>query len=160
LRPEQTDPREIMELAASAVRPRLEKHDVSLIMDTDAAPETFVADPLRLRQVFENVLDNAADFAPDGSTVAFSCVTNDGDLAFTIVDEGPGLSVEDADQLFERFHTEQSGRQRGAGLGLALVKSLIDLHGGSVSISNRENGGTEVMIALPRVPKSLSVAAE
>ena len=160
LKPEQTDPREIMELAASAVRPRLEKHNVTLVLDADAAPESCVADPLRLRQVFENVLDNAADFAPDGSTVAFNCIAQDGGLTFTVIDEGPGLSIEDADQLFERFHTEQSGRQRGAGLGLALVKSLIDLHGGSVSINNRDGGGTRVAIALPRVPKNLSVAAE
>ncbi|MEO0542997.1 MAG: ATP-binding protein [Pseudomonadota bacterium] len=160
LNPTQTVPAEIMEQAATAVRPRLEKHNVSLTLETTGAPDTMVADPMRLRQVFENVLNNAADFAPDGSTVTFTCAPGDTGVVFTIVDEGPGLSVEDAEQLFERFHTEQSGRQRGAGLGLALVRSLIDLHGGSVSINSREGAGTEVMIKLPRVPKNLSVAAE
>lgn len=160
LKPTHTSPTDIMGQAAEAVRPRLEKHNVVLKLDTDEAPESIIVDPMRLRQVFEHVLDNAADFAPDGSAVSFKCASKNSGLVFTIEDEGPGLSVEDANQLFERFYTEQSGRQRGAGLGLALVRSLIDLHGGTVAINSREGAGTQVIIELPRVPKNLSVAAE
>ncbi|MEL6921561.1 MAG: sensor histidine kinase, partial [Pseudomonadota bacterium] len=105
-------------------------------------------------------LHNAADFAPDGSVVSFACAQSGDTTVFTITDEGPGVSREDAEQLFERFHTEQAGRKRGAGLGLALVKSLVDMHGGSVAIKPRADVGTEVTIILPMAPANALVAAE
>ncbi|MEN0001146.1 MAG: ATP-binding protein [Pseudomonadota bacterium] len=160
LKPEQTVPADIMSLAADQIRPRLEEHDVKLKLDVKKAPDMIVADPARLQQVFENILNNAADFAPNGSIVTFSCRGVDEAVEFVIADEGPGLVSDDTNQLFEPFHTEQAGRRRGAGLGLALVRSLINLHGGLVSIEARDNGGTRVVLSLPTVPAKLSVAAE
>ncbi|MEL6435794.1 MAG: PAS-domain containing protein, partial [Pseudomonadota bacterium] len=122
---------EIMEAAAAEVAERFEQHRITLTLVTDDAPETVTADPARLQRVFANVLNNAADFAPDGTSVAFSAEHDRSDgVLFRVLDQGPGISAEAAAHVFEPFHTDQTGRQRGAGLGLALVKSLVALHGG------------------------------
>ncbi|MEM1376849.1 MAG: ATP-binding protein [Pseudomonadota bacterium] len=160
LKHEAVDPREIMERSAAAVEARLSDHDITLAVSSEAAPETLIADSLRLQQCFENILNNAADFAPDGSTVSFKAEKVHDEVVFTITDEGPGITKADADQLFERFHTDQAGRNRGAGLGLALVKGLVDMHGGEVSIKPRAQAGTEVRVMLPQKPASALVAAE
>jgi signal transduction histidine kinase len=106
------------------------------------------------------VLINAADFAPEGSTVTFTCEKTDTGVVFKVRDKGPGIEAEALKTVFERFHTESGGRNRGAGLGLAIVKSFVDLHEGEVSIESSPSRGTEVILKFPDVPPRVSVAAE
>jgi signal transduction histidine kinase len=110
------------------------------------------ADAARIRQAVENVLDNALRFAPEGSLVTIA-IRSDGDGAvIEILDEGPGIHPEFVSQAFERFTRPDNGRDRdhgGAGLGLSIVRSIIEAHGGHVEIGNRPGGGTYVSMRVP-----------
>lgn len=151
---------DIMRQAADAVIPRLEGENIELIVRAEPQIGTLVADAARLRQVFVNLLDNAADFAPVGTPITFTAKRTDDGVAFSIRDRGPGIDKHALDQVFDRFHTEKPGRQRGAGLGLAIVKSFVELHEGKVQIDAAPERGTEVTVTLPEAPSRVSVAAQ
>ncbi len=111
----------------------------------DAAPRTFPLDAHRMRQVLVNLIDNAAAMG-DGPVEA--AVERDGsNLRFTVRDHGPGLSDTDLGRVFEPFYTR---RTRGTGLGLAVCKRVVELHGGAIAASNAVGGGAEFRITLPR----------
>jgi signal transduction histidine kinase len=107
-----------------------------------------------------NVLANAADFAPENSTVTFTCEREDGGVVFKVRDRGPGIPPEAMDEIFNPFETGKPGRRRGAGLGLSLVKSFVTLHDGEVVIDSSPERGTEVVLHFPQVPPGVRVAAE
>lgn len=149
-----------MREAAESLKDRFEAHKIDLVLRISPEPETIVADAERLKQVMCNVLANAADFAPEGSTVTFTCEKTETGVQFKVRDHGPGIQADALKNVFERFHTEGSGRNRGAGLGLAIVKSFVDLHEGEVTIESSPSRGTEVILKFPDVPPRVSVAAE
>jgi two-component system sensor histidine kinase CpxA len=108
--------------------------------------------PDLLRSAFDNVLRNALRHTGEGTTVLVSlAVAND--VAEVIVrDSGPGVPVDDLGVIFEPFSRIAEARERatgGAGLGLAITKRAIEIHGGSVSADNLEEGGLEVLMRLP-----------
>jgi PAS domain S-box-containing protein len=115
-------------------------------------------DPRRLRQVFWNILSNAAKFTPEGGTVTVVAGREQGDARITIEDTGPGMGLEYYARLFELFGQQENVLTRahgGLGLGLAIVKQLIDLHGGTVAVAPPIAGqGTRISVSLP-----LAVAA-
>lgn len=118
-----------------------------------AQPVEVRADPLRLRQVIDNLLGNVRVHCPPGTTTSVK-VADDGTWAMvTVSDNGPGLSVEDAGRIFERFFRADASRSRqfgGAGLGLSIVDSIIRAHGGSVAVSPAPAGGARFTIRLPK----------
>jgi signal transduction histidine kinase len=98
------------------------------------------------------VLDNAIKFAPVKSTVAISLTSGDGHATLRIIDDGPGFSQSDADRAFVRFYRGDAGRGtigRGAGLGLAIAKWIVDGHGGTIRIESVRGKGATVIINLP-----------
>jgi signal transduction histidine kinase len=130
-------------------------------VDVEAAAKVFRADPQRIRQVLVNLLSNAANYAPQNSRVSVSCRRDGSLLEISVADTGPGIPVEVIDAVFQRFQRGgANGRKRGTGLGLALVKSFVELHGGSVSIETAPERGTKVICRLPIVPDKFGVAAE
>ncbi|WP_053998234.1 sensor histidine kinase [Ahrensia marina] len=150
----------VMREVAASLQDRFEAHKIELVLRISPDADTIVADAERLKQVMSNVLINAADFAPEGSTVTFTCEKTETGVVFKVRDKGPGIEAEALKTVFERFHTESGGRNRGAGLGLAIVKSFVDLHEGEVSIESSPSRGTEVILKFPDVPPRVSVAAE
>jgi two-component system sensor histidine kinase ChvG len=123
-------------------------------------PETPVrvaASPERLTQVFENLLDNAAGFAPPGTAVHIDL---DEILPFaaivTVADHGPGIPEEHLHRIFDRFFSwrpdDPLSRQRHTGLGLAIVKAIVEGYGGAVTARNRTGGGAAFEVRLPAVP--------
>lgn len=107
----------------------------------------------RLRQVLTNLLDNAVRASPSGGTVRVATSSDGETVSVSVHDEGPGFAEGDLPDVFERFRQGESGRRdlRGhAGLGLAIVRALVGLHGGSVTARNRPEGGAEVTVRLPR----------
>lgn len=151
----------VAEHAADAVRERMRDSDIRLTIDVSKAGETFRADEHRLTQVLFNLLSNAANFAPAGSTVTLRAARLGQDVLFKVSDEGPGISERDLARVFDRFETNPAGgRQSGAGLGLSIVKSFVELHGGRVDIASRPEGGTVVTCRFPAHSAELDRAAE
>ncbi len=136
--------------AADAVRDRFRENDIILNIDLSRAGSSFRADGHRVTQILFNLLSNAANFAPAGSTVNLKAIRGNGEMVFSVADHGPGIAPGEIDRLFERFETNPSGgRQSGAGLGLSIVRSFVELHGGKVEIQSGSKGGTTVVCRFP-----------
>ena len=124
-------------------------------------------DPVRLAQVIGNILTNAAKYTSDRGHLEVRAVRERGDVVLTVDDDGPGISAELLPRVFDLFVQGKRALDRpegGLGLGLALVKNLVALHGGSVSARNRTKGGSEFCVRLPALDSAaplpvVSVAA-
>ena len=111
----------------------------------------------RLVQVFQNLLDNALSFSPSGAPVSVRAARENGTLAVTVDDEGPGIPEENLDSVFERFYTQRPESERfgsHSGLGLAIARQIVEAHRGSIAASNRYDGnggiaGARFTVRLP-----------
>jgi two-component system OmpR family sensor kinase len=123
------------------------------VFDGPGTPEVLGDEP-RLRQVLSNLMTNALQHTPDTADVTVR-VGTDGDTAvIEVCDKGPGMSVEDAHRVFERFYRADSSRARasgGTGLGLSIVDSLVFAHGGTVSVTTAPGMGCRFRVELPRI---------
>lgn len=148
--------------AVGLVADRMGEHHIAVTSDISAAPKTIHADAGRLRQILFNLLTNAGNFAPEGSTVSVACRSEPGAVVFAVHDDGPGMPADLLDSVFDRFSQRSGGsRRRGAGLGLAIVKAFVELHGGSVEIDTGRGRGTTVSCRFPvDGPARLREAAE
>jgi two-component system, OmpR family, sensor histidine kinase CiaH len=132
-------------ILASARGIRLE----TCVADT---PVVIEADPDRLQQVGLIVLDNALNHTPPGGTITIRAEQRDGEAILEIADTGEGIPEEHLARVFDRFHRVDASRARrtgGAGLGLAIARTLVNAHGGDIAIAVRHPGGTRVTIRLP-----------
>ena len=110
------------------------------------------ADPVRLRQVFDNLLDNALKYTPQQSFITIRVVVVSGRAEIRVVDNGPGIPARDLPHIFERFYRVDKGRSRekgGTGLGLSIVKHIVQLHGGRVWAESAPGQGTTIALTLP-----------
>lgn len=122
----------------------------------------FVADGTRIVQILYNLLANAARFSDAGAEVRLTIsARGDERIVFTVDDEGVGISDEIKASVFQRFEGKPTeGRQRGAGLGLAIVRTFVNLHGGTISMEERQPKGTRVVVNLPAHASDAINAAE
>ena len=147
--------------AAELVSDRLQDHSIHLRINTANAPKNFAGDETRIRQILYNLLSNAVNYAPESSTITLSCRQVASGVEFAVHDDGPGMPPEILDTVFRRFEPRvNGGRRRGAGLGLSIVKSFVELHGGSVRIDTGKDEGTTVVCLFPSVPTGIRAAAE
>ncbi len=154
------DIRATMEEAAEGVQDRLKKDGITLAIDAAPGIGSFSADERRLRQVLFDLLSNAVGFSPPGETVTLAAERRPDAVVFTVTDHGPGIPPESMDKVFDWFETDSMGSQhRGTGLGLSLVRSFVELHGGSVSIDSTLGKGTTVTCVFPTVQKAERTAA-
>lgn len=120
--------------------------------DVIAAPSprlTVLADPLALRRLFANLIENAVKY---GERARVRMSDADGQAVIEIEDDGPGIPPEDLERVFEPFYRGEPSRNRetgGAGLGLAVVRSIARAHGGDVVLRNRSGGGLTARVTLP-----------
>lgn len=150
---EEVQVRETIDAASNLVAERMEEHRIGLELDIADAPKTILADGNRVRQVLFNLLVNAANYAPEDSTIRIGCRQTGDAVEFHVHDDGPGIPAESLDAVFKRFEpVANGGRRRGAGLGLSIVKGFVELHGGSVSIETSESSGTTVTCRFPVNP--------
>ncbi|MGE0521872.1 MAG: ATP-binding protein [Variibacter sp.] len=155
------DIRHTIDAAAEGVQDRLAEK--ALRLDLRVAPNvgSFVADERRIRQVLFNLLSNAIAFSPASETITLRAERREGALVVSIADRGRGIPAEIVDRVFNRFETHALGSQhRGAGLGLSIVRSFVELHGGSVSLETAEGRGTTVTCVFPLEQTHRRVAAE
>ncbi|WP_420475485.1 MEDS domain-containing protein [Noviherbaspirillum sp. ST9] len=149
------DARQIVSDAVEQVRPLMEsrRHYFSVHLPPETAYVS--GDQKRLVQVLTNLLNNAAKYTPEGGNIALKMAVKDNDVELRVVDNGIGMSAQMTTQAFELFAQAERTSDRtqgGLGLGLALVKSLCELHHGSVEAYSRGSGqGSEFTVTLPRV---------
>jgi len=110
------------------------------------------ADPDLFERAVGNLLDNALRFAPDRGSIQVAVSKHSNDFEVAISDNGCGIAAEHLPRVFDRFYRAESSRTSdGAGLGLALVKSIVELHAGSASIQSEIGRGTTVRLTFPAV---------
>jgi signal transduction histidine kinase len=144
------DVRRTMQAAAEGIRDRLKENDITLEIHASPDIGTITADERRVRQVLYNLLSNAIGFSPPGSTVTLAAERANASVVFCVTDSGPGIPAELQERVFDRFETHTIGsRHRGVGLGLSIVRSLVELHGGTVRIHSAAGRGTAVACAFP-----------
>ena len=146
----EVDIRASMEAAAEGVQDRLVNNHITLDIRSPSNIGSFTADERRLRQILFNLLSNAVGFSPAGETVTLIAERHPNAVIFSITDQGPGIPPEAKDKVFEWFETDSQGSQhRGPGLGLSLVRSFVELHGGTVTIESAREKGTTVTCVFP-----------
>ena len=150
LRPEEVDVVEAMKAAAEGVQDRLSESHIDLrIVATDGVG-ILRADGRRIRQVLFNLLANAIGFSEPGQTVTLAAMRRGEEVVFKVSDRGRGIAPEALDRVFDRFESQTSGsRHRGPGLGLSIVRALVELHGGRVTIDSALGEGTTVTCIFP-----------
>lgn len=131
------------------------RQDISLKII--AAPESpsVTADPDRLAQVIDNLLDNAIRYSPGNSTIRLTIQQTDGGVECSVSDQGPGIPAHHLPFIFERFYRVDASRSRirkdaGTGLGLAIARALVQAQGGHISAQSVEGGGTTITFWLPQ----------
>jgi signal transduction histidine kinase len=162
IRPENVDIVEAMKAAAEGVQDRLSDSKIELrIVATDDVG-SLKADGRRIRQVLFNLLSNAIGFSAAGQTVTLAAMRRGDEIVFKVSDRGRGIPNEVLERVFDRFESHTGGsRHRGPGLGLSIVRALVELHGGRVNIDSVYGEGTTVTCVFPidGAPPVASVAA-
>jgi signal transduction histidine kinase len=144
------DIRKTMEGAAEGIKDRLVKDGIKLEIKAPPDIGSFTADERRIRQILFNLLSNAVGFSPAGETVTLSAERRDDSIVFSVVDHGPGIPPEMLDRVFDWFETHPLGsRHRGAGLGLSIVRSFVELHNGQIKLDSTVGRGTTVLCTFP-----------
>jgi signal transduction histidine kinase len=140
-----------LERDVSMVRERATRNGVGLTLEADADVGVVEADERRIRQVVFNLLSNAVKFTPEGGSVIVSSARINGEVRVSVSDTGPGIAAEDQARIFEEFQQTDAGARQleGTGLGLALSKRLIELHGGRIWVESELGEGSMFTFALP-----------
>jgi signal transduction histidine kinase len=140
----------VVETAVLGVRDRANRARLNLDIRVAQDADEFVADEARVRQVLYNLLSNAIGFSKPSDTISISAWREAGMMAFAVEDRGVGIPKEQQQRVLERFESRSQGsKHRGAGLGLSIVKSLVELHGGSMSLESEPGRGTRVTVRFP-----------
>jgi signal transduction histidine kinase len=143
----------IVEFAAEASRPQIEGKHHALTLDVPAGPTWLDADPTRLSQVVSNLLDNAAKYTPAGGEIRLAVRAAGGFVEIDVSDNGIGIAHDVQPKVFELFAQAASPGSKaheGLGIGLALVKQLVELHGGTISVTSEGlNRGSTFRVRLP-----------
>ena len=128
---------------------RAEQRELTLVLDCPDEIGTFDADGNRIKQVLFNLVNNSMTFTPQGRIVTVSAAREGDEIALTVADSGEGIAQGDQRAVFEKFRRSLDRRKSGAGLGLSLVKSFVELHGGHVELDSVRGAGTRVTCWLP-----------
>jgi signal transduction histidine kinase len=148
-----TDVSSLAQEAVAELLPRAAAKGVTVQCDT-AADVVLLVDPLRTRQVVDNLVCNAIKYTPPGGAVVLSVTDTGGEVVLAVSDTGIGVSAEDRERLFTRFFRSSDAHDlaiQGIGLGLAICKSIVDAHGGTIELESEVGRGSTFRVRLPRV---------
>lgn len=152
----------VIDAAHDAMRPAAEAKEISFALSIEPAKSMVMGDQNRLQQVFWNLFSNAVKFSPRGGEVRVTASGENGAVHVSVADDGIGITKEFLPFIFDRFRQADGSTTRehgGLGLGLAIVRHLLDLHQGSVEVhSEGKNRGATFTITLPVMPSDVSTA--
>jgi signal transduction histidine kinase len=154
---------DVVQEMAVQVKPLLDAHGQSLTLDLPATGSQrwqmldTLADRRRVEQVLLNLLSNANKYSPVGGQVTLGATPKDGKVRVFVRDEGPGITPEDQEHIFEKFYratppqpgSSADSRPDGSGLGLAIARSIVELHGGNICVQSRPGRGSTFFFTLP-----------
>ena len=143
--------KEALERGVVTVRERATNDGVQVALAADPQVDFVEGDERRIRQVIFNLLSNAVKFTPAGGAVDVRATQVDGEARVSVADTGPGIAVKDHERIFEEFQQTQAGVEQlqGTGLGLALSKRLVELHGGRIWVDSEPGKGSTFVFTLP-----------
>ena len=143
--------RDALERGVVMVRERATKDGVRVALASDPEVDVVEGDERRIRQVIFNLLSNAVKFTPAGGAVDVSAAKVNGEVRVSVTDTGPGLAPDDHERIFKEFQQTEAGveQREGTGLGLALSKRLVELHGGRIWVDSELGKGSTFVFTLP-----------
>lgn len=145
------DLRRVLDASFESFRPAADGRRVALVLDApDAVP--LVGDAFRLRQAVDNLVSNAIKYTPGGGTVRVAASQRDGQVALDVEDTGIGIAAPDIQRVFDPYFRTQAARQStapGTGLGMGIVRDIVEQHGGTLEIESEQGTGTTVRVRLP-----------
>jgi len=145
--------RTVIDSAILGIRERAIRSRLTIEIAVADDVSEIMADEARMRQVLYNLLSNAVGFSKPDDSVQLTCWRENGSVVFTVADHGVGIPQDQIDRVFQRFESRSQGsKHRGAGLGLSIVKSLVELHDGTIDITSEESRGTLVTVRIPERP--------
>ena len=148
---EPTAPAVLLEDVAAAHRAHAAAARIDIRVDAPAGLPMLDLDPVRMKQVVSNLVENAVRAMPDGGSIVISARNAPGAVVIDVADDGPGIAPELRSTLFERF--TKSATSRGSGLGLAIARAIVTAHGGSIeALPGLDGRGTTMRISLPTAP--------
>ncbi|MFM2130460.1 MAG: hypothetical protein RL477_2006 [Pseudomonadota bacterium] len=154
----EADIRAALDSVLALARENARKRGLAMVVDCPSGIGSFVADDRRIRQSLFNLVSNAIKFTPAEGRITLSARREADQIVLSVSDTGPGIPEEDRERVFGKFERGRGSDGRdgdgrgGVGLGLALVKSVVDLHGGSIGLQSEVGQGTTVTLRLPAVP--------
>jgi two-component system phosphate regulon sensor histidine kinase PhoR len=154
---EDLDPVELVRSAVDDIRPAVEASGLQIVLDLPATSPRIRADRRRMVQVLTNLLSNAVKFTDPGGRIAVSAAPRGGDLEIAVADTGRGIPAEMVSKLFQRY-TRASSDRAGTGLGLMIVREIVEAHGGSASVESQLGAGSTFRVRIPTSAAALSQA--
>jgi signal transduction histidine kinase len=146
------DLRSALENAITLVKERAQRHGIALSLEVDPSLGNFRADERKFKQILLNLLSNAVKFTPEGGKVGVVARPGDKAVEFSVTDTGVGIAAEDQDLVFEEFRQvgkDYTRKAEGTGLGLALTKRFVELHGGSIRLQSAPGKGSTFTFTIP-----------
>jgi signal transduction histidine kinase len=131
---------------------RARERDIELVINSDSSDIAVDFDETRLRQIVSNLVENALTHTPNNGNITVDLQANGLGLKMSVTDSGIGISIDDLPRIFDQFYRADQSRTRatgGAGLGLTIVKRLVEAHGGKISVTSESGKGTSFIVQLP-----------
>ncbi|MFZ0338800.1 MAG: ATP-binding protein [Terracidiphilus sp.] len=160
------NPRALLDQAVEASRKTLASHKVSIMVENENRPsgdasvsaESAWFDPQLLGRVLRHLLENVAGYTPPGSRVKLSSARRGDRLEFCVEDNGPGIDPVDLPLIFEKFYRgkHRAGQRKGSGMGLAIIRAILIVHGGGIEASNVPGGGARFRFWVPLIEREPS----
>jgi signal transduction histidine kinase len=147
--------------ALTLVRERASRHGIALDVAVDAGLAEIVGDERKIHQILLNLFSNAVKFTPEGGRVGVTATAADGVITISVTDTGIGIASEDQEAIFEEFRQvgrDDGRKQEGTGLGLALAKKFVELHGGQIQVQSQMGEGSTFAFTLPVRPEWTSLS--
>jgi signal transduction histidine kinase len=158
--------REVMDVVAALVRKleslAVQQPEMEYELDAPEDPVKALADPNKVEQVLENLLSNAVKYSPDGVRIEAGVKVSDGEVLVCISDRGLGMTAAQVDRVFEKFHRGHAADSGipGTGLGMSIVRYIVEAHGGGIEVLSEPDKGTTVTFSLPAYRGETEVAAQ
>jgi PAS domain S-box-containing protein len=146
---------QILKSSLAFLEPLIRKKNLQLQQEIAADVPLLRANPIRIRQLLDNLIGNAIKYSPEGGEIHIRLMSTDDQIILQVADNGPGIPLEDQARIFEKFYraSNVSKVDRGSGLGLAIVKTIVDSYLGRVWVDSALNQGASFFVVLPAYPK-------